>query len=107
MLDRTTLPGRKVLVEQGISVDPLVQSKGVGSMLIDYSVKIAEKNGSWMWVHLSSDPRGARAFEKAGFVTADDLVVKLDDYRTKPLPEGREEWGIYTWRCRVRAPTGH
>ena len=103
MLERLNIPGSSVIYARSISVDPLSQGQGVGSALIKYAVDIADQHEASMWIHMSDQPNSKRAFEKWGFEVVHELAVDLDEYRTKELPEGRDKWGVYTFRL-LRRP---
>lgn len=88
----------------GISVDPKVQGKGIGSMMLQWAGKKADEDKVKIWVH--SSEAGWPVFKKNGFEEVERLTVDLDEYATKKrIVDGKEEkWGSYTFRYMLRDP---
>jgi acylphosphatase len=70
----------------------------VGSALIGWGTRIADKEGVSCWVH--SLDNGRVAIQKMGFEEAGRLEVGLDDFSGAVRNEEREDgkWGKYVFR---------
>ncbi|KAK5715807.1 hypothetical protein LTR17_016638 [Elasticomyces elasticus] len=91
--------GSKCIFICSIAVDPRYEGQGIGSLLIEWGTKTADRLGAFSWVH--SSEAGWRFYEKHGFKEVDHLTVNLDDWAVN-APEEQKRWGEYTWRYAVR-----
>jgi len=100
-------PGTKCMVLVAVPVHPAYQRRGIGSSLISWGTRIADREGAFCWVH-SSDG-GFGAFEKSGFEEVGRLSVDLDEFAEEGVGnEEREDgrWGMYVFRYMRREAVG-
>lgn len=105
MMERANRPDTHTLFCTGIAVHPSAQGRGGASALITAAADIADEHAAQSWVHLSDQPGGVRAFQKAGYRVVNALTVDLDEYASKPRPGGGT-WGSYTFSFMLRGPQG-
>lgn len=106
-----TPPGARFCILVAINLLPAYQSLGIGSRLISFGTAIADAEGIYVWV--SSNDKGYRAFQKAGFREVGRLELCLDDFAqdgegTK-FEDGESEegkWEAYVWRYMRREVGG-
>jgi GNAT superfamily N-acetyltransferase len=94
-------PGSPTIVLTGLTVDPAHQGRGIGSALLAWGAGLADRAGTYMWVH--SSEAGYRAYAKAGFKVEGTLDVDLDEW----APAGPVEGGLgchYLIRWMKRMP---
>lgn len=87
-----------------IAVSPPYQARGIGSALIRWGTRRADRDGVFCWVHASE--AGTLAFERQGFAEIGRLTVDLNVYAPTPPPPADEtrQWGRYTFRYMKRLP---
>jgi hypothetical protein len=96
--------GTKCMFICTLSVDPGYASLGIGSALMEWGMRIADKDKIFCWVHASD---GSHIFyEKHGFEKVGELTVDLDNFATKSAPDNEGKWGLYTFRYMKRLPKG-
>lgn len=98
----TEILSNKCMYIVGIAVSPSHQGLGVGTALIQWGTKKADRDGVTCWVH-SSDG-GWRAFEKNGFKEDRRLELDLDEYADQPRKGEDGKWGKYIFRYMQRKP---
>jgi GNAT superfamily N-acetyltransferase len=94
-------PGSRSIVVAGLAVDPAHHRRGIGSALLSWAGDLADRAGTYIWVH--SSEAGYRAYARAGFEVVGTLDVDLDEWAPAPPPEGGL-WGHYVIRWMKRMP---
>ncbi|KAF7561043.1 hypothetical protein G7046_g3098 [Stylonectria norvegica] len=102
-------PGTKCMFIRGISIHPDYESLGIGSQLLNWGTKQADRKGAVSWVH--SSEAGWPFFAKHGFKEVERLTVDLDEWSIRPPPRDgvtrdRAKWGEYSFRYMLRQPVG-
>ncbi|KPM45586.1 hypothetical protein AK830_g924 [Neonectria ditissima] len=108
-MNRIAPEGSKCINIGGVAVDPAYEGQGIGSQLIRWGTKQADRLGAFSWVHASE--AGWPLFEKHGYKEVERLTVDLDEWAVGPPPKDgvfgdREKWGEYAFRYMVRQPAG-
>jgi GNAT superfamily N-acetyltransferase len=103
-MDNQMPPGTKCMHLVSIYVDPVFQSRGVGSTLLRWGTETADKSGVFIWVH--SSEAAWKTYKKHGFEVMEILDLNLDDWApAPPLNEGDGAlWGHYVFRYMKRFP---
>lgn len=90
---------------QMFCVAPRFHGQGVGNLLAQWGVDVADTLGLFMWVHASEAVHGLLG--KHGFETVGQLSIDLDEW----VPRGpnynesqHEKWGPYVLRYMKRLP---
>ncbi|KAE8391701.1 hypothetical protein BDV23DRAFT_152848, partial [Aspergillus alliaceus] len=103
-MDKVMPDGTKCMFVISLCVAPKWQSRGVGSLLLQWGTDTADSTGVFMWVHSSA---GAwQMYRSHGFETIEKLDVDLDQYAPAPPPDNEEIWGHYVFRYMIRLPQG-
>jgi GNAT superfamily N-acetyltransferase len=95
------LSDQKCMILEHIAVYPVYQRLGVGTALVRWGTKRADKEGIPCWLHASE--AGHMLFKWQGFEDVGIHKVNLDLFSTKPYG-GRKDgmWGWYTHRYMKR-----
>ncbi|KAL6814248.1 acyl-CoA N-acyltransferase [Trichoderma sp. SZMC 28015] len=94
----------------GLHVSVSHQSRGVGTVMLQYGNAIADKLGLTIWVH--SSHQAYEAYQKAGFEAVKELDLDLDEWAPRGPrvgeavmgDKGSEKWGRYIIRYMKRDP---
>jgi GNAT superfamily N-acetyltransferase len=103
-------PTARYLFIGGITVHPTYHGHGVGSTLLRWGTRRADRVGARCYVHASE--AGWPVFRHHGFVEVDSLTVDLDEWAVSPPPpelagvveNGVDKWGTYTFQYGCREP---
>ncbi|KXG46290.1 Acyl-CoA N-acyltransferase [Penicillium griseofulvum] len=94
--------GTKCMYVSSLCVAPKWQSRGVGSMLLQWGTQTADAAGVFIWVHSSAS--AWEMYAKYGFKVVGTLDVDLDQYAPAPAPDNDGKWGQYVFRYMKREP---
>ncbi|TGO47631.1 hypothetical protein BOTNAR_0514g00050 [Botryotinia narcissicola] len=72
-------------------VDPAYHKQGIGNMLLQWGLSIADNNGSK--ICLVSTPQARNFYEKSGWLVKENLEINLEEY-------GRSEIYRRSWMIR-------
>lgn len=65
-----------------LAVSPLHYRSGVGTALLEYGTKMADKKCVFIWVHSSMG--AVKSYESVGFKRVGSLDMDLDEYAPRP-----------------------